>query len=85
MKKLGCNDAGDVNRPAASCPGNRRRREASAASPSPASPAVNCAAQDEAAEYCAHVHDPCCGSDFQGWVCDNACYVDWFAAQCPRR
>jgi hypothetical protein len=51
--------------------------------PSPALPAVNCAAQDEA-EYCAHVHDACCGSNFQGWVCNNARYVDWFAAQCPK-
>ena len=39
---------------------------------------------DEAAIYCAHVHDPCCGSNGQGWVCNNARFVDWYADQCRR-
>jgi hypothetical protein len=35
---------------------------------------------DEAAVYCAHVHDPCCVPG--GWTCNNARYVDWYAEQC---
>jgi hypothetical protein len=58
---------------------------ARAAPPPPALPAVNCAAQDQAAEYCAHNHDPCCASGGQAWVCDNARYIDWFAAQCGKQ
>jgi hypothetical protein len=37
---------------------------------------------DQAAVYCAHVHDACCTTG--GWTCNNARYVDWYAKQCGR-
>lgn len=66
-----------------------------AAAPAPPPPAPGCYTptvvrdidcspgdHDEAAIYCAHVHDPCCGTGGQAWVCNNARYVDWYAQQC---
>src|SRR5688572_28503768 len=60
---------------------------ASIAAPSVVAPAkvktatIDCNG-DPAVVYCAHVSNPCCSTDGQPWVCNNAVYLDWFRQRC---